>query len=328
MNLLLVGEDGAGSLLASLLPGLRAAADVTILNPAASRSALSNLPGVGGAAGRRLVGRRDGLVFVEAVRQLSPDAVLVIKGRGLTHDDVKLAAATGARIAIYYPDNPYWRWTDPPDPVPRLAAADLAILWNERVGELLAGIVRRVAVLPFGYDHRWFPVASPTEGDRRGIVFIGTWSPRRERYLSALHGLPLTVCGTRWPANGPVRAEAPRYGTDAGALLRSAAIGVNLLHPQCAGAHNMRTREVAASGAMQLTDAGRDGTPLRPGVSCEWFRSPMELRHLAETYLHEAETRISLAASAQRQVIDDTYERRAAQIAEMMAALPGVGAPR
>ncbi|MBK9180743.1 MAG: glycosyltransferase [Acidimicrobiales bacterium] len=313
MRLLLAGEDGTGSLLRSLQPGLQRVSDVTVVNPyRPTRSRVAR-------AAWRLLDPDEGRLL-EATYQLRPDALLLVKGRGISPAAIGQIRRSGCRVAVYYPDNPLWRWQDAPDPLPRLRQADLLILWQERLVGLLASSSRRVEVVPFGYDDRWFPLV-PTGGARHGIVFIGHWSRRRERFLRALDDLPLTVRGGGWDRSSLRDAGPGVFETDAGRLLASAQIGVNLLHPQCTGAHNMRTREVSASGALQLTDAGVDGTPLRPGTSCVWFRTPEDLRSAAESWLRRPEEAVELAGRGQVLIANDTYRSRGEQIGRLVAQL-------
>jgi spore maturation protein CgeB len=104
-------------------------------------------------------------------------------------------------------------------------------------------------------------------------------------------------------------------------VLQKAAIGINLFRPHNAGAHNMRTREVAASGALQLTDPGTDGTPLRDGDGCRWFYSPDHLRELVEHYLARPDEARNIARRAQDLVGHETYRHRAKQFADLFLRL-------
>lgn len=315
-GILLVGEDAPGSLLSSIQPGISAAAPTTVVNPSSAMTRHLYSSGVGGVIRRRLGARGGPERIVEAARQLEPDVVVIIKGRGLSHSDIREIQATGTSVACWYPDNPYWVGGDPLAHE-RLLACDLAIVFSERQADLLERDGATVAVLPFGYHPGWFPVADP-DADREGIAFLGTWSPRRERYLSALTGLPLTIAGTGWVANSGIPGVSePIVEHTAGDILSRAAIGVNLLHPQCEDAHNMRTREIAAAGALQLTDPGLDGTPLRDGESCVWFESPDDLRSAAEQLLCDRDRRVKLARAGQDAIVDDTYERRSRELAAL-----------
>jgi hypothetical protein len=327
VRLLLVGQDSPGSLLSSLLPGLAQAAEVTVLDPALSASRFVDDRSRFGVIQRHLGARHSEARFVEATQQLAPDVVLIIKGRGLGPDAIQTVRSEGIPVALYYPDNPFWANGDTPGALRRLESVDLVVLWSERQAALLRPRVRRVEVVPFGYDQRWFPLTPPS-GHRQGIAFLGTWSPRRERFLQALEGLPLIVRGTLWQERSGLAAGPPTYEATAGEVLQRVAIGVNLLHPQCAGAHNMRTREIAAAGALQITEPGTDGTPLRDGRSCIWFRTPHELRVLVERYLGDVDEGTQIARCAQTLTAGDTYEQRGRQLSDMVATLTGGAAPR
>jgi hypothetical protein len=311
LKLLLVGEHGPGALSRSLLPGLSQHAEVVAVDPYASGSPRQRLARLRSYRGVH----NAGAAFAEAVDQLRPDAALVIKGQGLDAADIERIRDAGVAVTVFYPDNPFWEGSQV---LERLAAADCAVVWSDRLAALLRPRVRCAEVMAFGYDERWFAGAAQS-GDRTGIVFLGTWSPRRERYLSALRGLPVTIHGTGWASHSALSDGDPVTEMEGGRLLASAAIGVNLLHPQCAGAHNMRTREITGAGALELTDVGCDQTPLRDGRGARWFRSPAELRALAEHFLGAHEEAADLAAEGQALTAADTYTARAAELVDIVA---------
>jgi len=306
-------------MLRALLPGLRSAATVSLVDPSGTVG-LIDRRGALAVARRRLASRATADRLLESVRDLRPDVVMVVKGRGLDDAAVTAVRDLGVPVAVYYPDNPYWQAGDTPGTLGRLAAADLVITWSTRLADELRPACRDVAVLPFGYDAGWY-TAAPPGGDRAGVAFLGTWYRRRERFARALDGLPLEVRGTGWPADGPGVAGGPVYEREAGAILRRAAIGLNILHPANAGGHNMRTREIAASGALVVTDPGADGTPLRHGESCVWFHDPDELRDVVRWYLEHPDEAAVIAARGQALVIHDTYEARGRQLADVIAGL-------
>lgn len=316
MKLLLVGEDRSGALLRSLHCGLRPLTDLTVVDPAHAVTMLVDRTSPISRLQRRRRSRRIGACFLETVEQLRPDVTLIVKGRGIDPDTISRARSF-TRVVIYYPDNPYWGVADTPGALERLAAADVAVVWSERLRDLLRPSCSSVEMLPFGYDDDWFPLTAPSR-PRAGVAFVGTWSLRRERYLRSLDGLPLTVVGSGWKRAEGLRTTPPVYGTDAGVVLQNAAIGVNVFHPHNSGAHNMRTREIAASGALQLTDPGVDGTPLRDGDGCRWVESPAHLRDLAEQYLACPENANAIAERAQELVGRDTYRRRSAELVELL----------
>lgn len=320
VRLLLVGEESPGSLLVSLLAGLGESAEVTVLDPAPFPPGLPDNRSRFAGIRRRTWARYAEARFVEAAEELRPDVVLVVKGRWLGAGAIQAVRSTGIPVALYYPDSPIWGRWDTPGSVARLESVDLVILWSQRHASLLRPRMRRVEVMPFGYDHRWFPL-TPPGGDRQGIVFIGTWSPRRERFLRALEGLPLLVKGTLWQERSGLAAGPPTLEATAGQLLSEAAIGINLIHPACAGAHNMRTREISATGALQITEPGIDGTPLRDGESCIWFRTPHELRTRVEHYLANAGDGVRIARRAQSLIAPDNNMQRGRELVELLAGL-------
>lgn len=323
MKVLLFGELGSGALARSFEPGLAEEATVVASDPYGSVDPESS----GGSPARRLMRRvtfrsrvaAAGATLVETVEHLRPDTVLVVKGRGIDAASITRVRDLGVPVVIFYPDHPDWARPRPSDVTDALVACTLAVTWSEGIAAQLDVAGAHSRVLPFGFDDRWW-VPTPPGGDRHGIVFLGTWSPRRERYLASLEGLPLRVAGTGWE-RAKIRAEPPIREAEAGALLAKAVIGVNLLHPQCVGAHNMRTREITATGALQLTDPGVDGTPLRPPESCAWFESVDEFRARAEYYLaHPAEAAV-IAGEAQALTRDDTYVERGRTLRRWLAEL-------
>ena len=317
MRLLLIGEDREGALIRSFEDGLRRVGhEVTVVDPTPAFTARLDSRRLTSRLERKLRRQQVAGSFVEAVEQLRPTATLVIKGRGIDAPAIVRARRTSP-VAVYYPDNPFWRSTDSAHALARLAEADLTLVWSDRIRDLLRRVCRRVATLPFGYDERWFPVTDPSSS-RAGVAFVGTWHPRRERYLRALDGMATVVVGRGWERCRDLHAAPPAYGASAGALLQRASIGLNILHPHNAGAHNMRTRELAASGALQLTDPGTDGTPLRDGDGCRWFHSPDHLRELVECYLARPAEAQAIAKRAQELVGHDTYVLRARQLAELL----------
>lgn len=316
MRVLLVGVDTQGALLRSFEAGLRRSTEVTVVDPAHAVTVLVDRTSPISRLRRRRRERRVGECFLEAVEQLQPDIALVVKGRGISPETINRARTT-TPVVIYYPDNPFWRGADTADALGRLAAADLAVVWSARIRNLLRPTCRSVEMLPFGYDDDWFPLAEPAR-PRAGVAFVGTWSLRRERYLRPLADLPLTIVGLGWQRARGLRSTPPIYGTGAGEILQGAAIGVNVFHPHNSNTHNMRTREIAASGALQLTDPGVDGTPLRDGEGCRWFRSPAHLRELVDHYLARPSEAVAIAEQAQELVAGDTYRNRGVELAAIL----------
>ena len=318
MKLLVAGELTDGGLARSLMPGIVASSDVALVDLYGSTSSSIDNRSMAARAGRLVARRAAGKRLLEAVEQHRPDWVLLIKGRGVD-TGIDRVRELGTRVACYYPDNPFWGIGDRAA-LSRLSQCDLALVWSQRLVDELNARDIASRVIPFGYDDRWYPLGDPA-AERSGIVFLGTWSPRRERFLATLNGLDVTIRGSGWERSTAIVGGGPVYQHQAGEMLRTAAIGINLLHPQCAGAHNMRTREIAASGALQVCDPGIDGSPLRNDLECIWFTGPDDLRARVDAMLENAPLARSIAIAAQRAIADDHYRARASQIvAELEAA--------
>ena len=299
MNLLLFGESTKGTLLSSIASGVPTEYTIALVDPY-SHTVPGQTPGVITRARRLLARRHTGDRLVEAVADHTPDATIIIKGRGLDAASIEVAGQTTFTV-LYLPDNPFWAGSEQAHLVEVMHTVDLVVLFSHRQAELVSqhwpGVT--TAVVPFGYDARWFPV-SPVERERDlDLVFVGVWSPRRERFLRELVDLDLSVIGQGWQGRLDGKGADAVFGSSAGALLARAKVSINVLHPQCAGAHNMRTREITASGAAQLTEPGTDGTPLRDGAGAVWFSTPGELRERAGDLVADDALRTSVAIDGQ-----------------------------
>src|SRR5205085_1106150 len=153
MKLLLFGELGPGALARSFEPGLATEATVLATDPYRSQSGSSApAPSATARLGRRHNYRarvaRAGPALVETVQQLRPDAVLVVKGRGIDAGSIARVRGLGVPVALYYPDNPAWAFTDTRGVRERLGASTLAVVWSERLAAQLAVRGARTRVLP------------------------------------------------------------------------------------------------------------------------------------------------------------------------------------
>ena len=141
MKLLLFGELGPGALARSFEPGLAMEATVVASDPYRSESGPPRTAAA--RLGRRLNYRarvaHAGATLVETVEQLRPDAVLVVKGRGIDAGSITRVRGLGVPVALYYPDNPAWAFTDTRSARERLVASTLAVVWSERLARPARG---------------------------------------------------------------------------------------------------------------------------------------------------------------------------------------------
>lgn len=314
LKVLLVGDGTPASSALALRAGASAVAEVTFVDVArlGLLDGLSPIPSLRVRRGARRAGAR----LIEAVGHLDPDVVMLVEGRGLDAATLHEVRALGTPVSVYFPDNPCWRNGDRVNPLARLRAADQVAVPCKRFVGLLDEQIARTDIVPLGYDPDRFPLTVPG-GTRYGLAFVGGHTRRRERFLASLEGLPLVVHGRGWEQS-KLAPHVAAAGVTEAEVLQAAAIAVNLLHPRHASGHNHQTREIAASGALQLTEPGTDGTPLRDGESCVWFRTPEGLRKSADLLMAERAAGVEIAATAQALIAPDTWIAHALALMAMV----------
>jgi hypothetical protein len=126
------------------------------------------------------------------------------------------------------------------------------ITWADDVAERLSGRVARVLVIPFAWDPE---VMQPAQGlglAAGRIVFIGTGTRARSEFLRTLASLRPVVFGNGWPDMEGVDVRPPVFGTKFCGIVGEARWNLNLLRPQNAASHNMRTFELVGAGGAQI----------------------------------------------------------------------------
>jgi hypothetical protein len=132
-----------------------------------------------------------------------------------------------------------------------IAAYDAYITWTHDVAEQLLPMTR-VIVIPFAWDPELMP-STPGHGVAAGrIVFIGTGSRERCDQLAGLAHLRPLVFGNQWPTIDGLDIRPPILGLSFCRIVGEAKWNLNLLRPQNARSHNMRTFELAGAGGTQV----------------------------------------------------------------------------
>ena len=199
--------------------------------------------------------RRQFRRHVDAVTEVHPvELVLVVKGTFIdSHTIDYLRMRFDSPIVCWNPDSPFDtaisnRGAGIPSAI---AAYDAYITWAHDVAEQLLPITQ-VGVIPFAWDQELMP-PTPGHGVAAGrIVFIGTGSRERYEWLASLaHFRPL-IFGTRWPAIDGLDIRPPVRGLSFSRIAGEAKWNLNLLRPQNAQSHNMRTFELVGAGGTQV----------------------------------------------------------------------------
>lgn len=188
--------------------------------------------------------------------------------------------------------------------------------------------------LPLAFDQRALERAGlrPVE-PVWGAVFVGSlkryrrWSSNRVVAGAANHvQIDFWGYGERqWPKRSPVRLNyhGNAWGVDMLHVLRDAKIGVNRHGDICGPfATNMRLFEVTGMGTLLLTDAKQNLSELFDvGAEVASYANEHELVTAVRHYLGANEERDAIAAAGQaRTLADHSYDRRMAQLAELIEA--------
>jgi hypothetical protein len=263
-RIVIVGEPAQAGLRNSLIAAFRAngcyvdAMDLGQCKPAWLAPVLFRYPRVAGGFRR---------AFTQRVDQLASrgpaDLSVVVKGPLLDRSSVDyLRIRLGSPVACWNPDNPFdSTLSNCGAGIPKtISAYDYYITWAQDVADHLSAAARRVIVIPFAWDPALMP-PSPGQGvaaDR--IVFIGTATRERVSCLRSLARMRPMVFGTGWPRLEGVDIRPPVRGFAFSQIAGEARWNLNLLRPQNARSHNMRSFELVGAGGTQvapLTDDHR-----------------------------------------------------------------------
>jgi Glycosyl transferases group 1 len=192
---------------------------------------------------------------LDAVAETHPvELVLVIKGAFIDSRMIDyLRIRFDSPVACWNPDSPFDRTISNRGAGIRsaIAAYDAYITWAYDVAEQLLPIVRPV-VIPFAWDPDLMP-PTPGHGEAAGrIVFIGTGSKERCDWLAGLAHLRPLIFGNGWPAIDGLDIRPPVRGLSFCRIVSEAKWNLNLLRPQNARSHNMRTFELVGAGGTQV----------------------------------------------------------------------------
>ena len=183
------------------------------------------------------------------------DLVIVFKGalldaRAIDH----LRSRFASQVVCWNPDSPFDdAVSNRGGGIPRtIGAYDAYITWAEDVAERLRAVAARVFVTPFAWDPE---IMKPSAGHGVAtgrIVFIGTGTRRRGALLQSLNHLRPMVFGNRWPKLEGVDIRPPVFGAQLCGIVGEAKWNLNLLRPQNALSHNMRSFELVGAGGTQV----------------------------------------------------------------------------
>ena len=341
MRVLILGEDAPGGLMASFARGFNEIG-VDTRTFCLARAYQATLPAIRTRALRRiaepaLLNAFNGRVSDE-LSGSDADLVLVIKGHRLSAVTVdRIREASGAPVVNFYPDDPFSRQRSNrlaygPNV---LAAYDACFTFArhlmpdyERVG------APAVHYLPFARDPAMHAPLPQPNAPAFDVVFVGNLDADRVTYLDALaQTYRIAVFGERTSVTVPRQSALARatfapaaYGADLPRALACGAISLNVMRPQNAHSHNMRSFESPACGAFTLSQRTPELSELFADdeeIVC--FSTADELREAVARWLPDLHGRERIARAGFARVRDETYARRACVILDRAGLAISVG---
>jgi spore maturation protein CgeB len=273
------------------------------------------------------------LEIVSAFERLRPDIVVVFKGNYVQPEALAQIRTSGAWLVNFFPDNSFmthacvdtaiFRYFDHIFTTKRFGIED----FNRKLG------LTQVSFLPHGYDphvHRPFTDQDLISHWACDVSFIGTWSPHKERLLSALHRKlnpgQLRIWGGYWekcksPAMHDCIVGEAMLGDLYALAISASKINLGLLSEKRAGASDddqitSRTFHIPASGGFLLHERTDEVAEyFVEGAEMACFSSDDELVDKVEYYLSNDVERKRIAhAGYERCIAENSLTHRAQAI--------------
>ena len=196
--------------------------------------------------------------FTEFCARVSPELIVVIRGEQIPLEALAAARSSfNARTVLWWVKNPRWQSRLGPE----VGHYDKAFCIDE------SSCGDGIEYLPSWSVNR--EVFHPGEfaGKARRMLFLGSWSARRQEYLETIADLPLEIIGPDWlgrlPLASPLRKKviAERVDqTEMAARYRSAwaVVDINQIAQTQEQGVNMRFADVPASGTVLITEPSRE----------------------------------------------------------------------
>jgi spore maturation protein CgeB len=145
------------------------------------------------------------------------------------------------------------------------------------------------------------------------IVFIGTWSRRREKLLDSLEGLNLRIWGSYWNrASDKFKKKfefrPAIFETDMSKVICSSKININIFTIENRDTSNIRNFEIPACGGFQLCERSPQIMQLfEDGKEIAFYSKPEELKAQCIFYLSNETLREKIKLQGYKRLINDHH---------------------
>ncbi len=258
--------------------------------------------------------------LIASLKQEQPDLVLIVKGRTLSADALLeiLRVVKDRPVVNFNPDSPWDASNRSQRLLETIPLYHAHFTWNKQlVARFLDAGAKEAHYLPFAYDPELhFPVESSACTADYDAVFVGTYSPERDRVLGTVDRVKIAIAGNGWERARHIPREWVRskalYGEQAIRFLHRGTTAINILRPQNAGSHNMRTFEIPASAAPMIASRSEEHeTWFRESDEAEYFEDARELSEKIRRLANDPAHRAALSKNGYERVREETYAKRA-----------------
>jgi hypothetical protein len=260
-------------------------------------------------------------IFFETASCFSPHLILSIKGETLLPKYItKLRKQTGARLALWFPDDPRFFNSLTVHIAPYYDVVFTSSQWATNLYRSIS--VNNVHRLPFACDPEIHKGILDSQNLLKRALFIGTYSPKRYSFIKNLvrDEIPIDVIGSKWPFPFNKYVVNPSVvGSQYVRRIQSYSVTLNM-HQDLAYGPNMRTFEVTGSGGVLLSDRAEDITNFFLEESEMLVYDSLEDAAQKIKYLiKNPDASYTVAANGQKKCHNRyTYDERARQILKFL----------
>jgi spore maturation protein CgeB len=270
-----------------------------------------------------------------------PDFLFVYKGAFVQPATLAYARANGCKLILFYPDvSTTAHGPNIPACIPQYDLIFTTKTFGITDMQQQYG-VQKAVFIPHGFDpeiHRPLPI-----GDKERTVFgcdasfIGTWSPKKEKWLAHLVGklpqMDLKIWGDQWhKASDPILKKAIQGKSILGDLyaiaIQCSLINLGILSEQVTGSSSgdlitSRTFHIPGSSGFMLHERNEESVLyFNENTEAAFFEGPEEMAEKVKSLLGDNALRNTIRLGGyERALRDHSLDARAATVLGHMKAL-------